>query len=73
MDVRMPGMGGIEAARIIETRHPEAVVILLSAAIPSELSGSSRPKQLIVDKRTLSPCLLRTAWDSAQGEGFTAP
>ena len=62
MDVRMPGMGGIEAARIIESRHPDAVVVLLSAAIPSELCGPSRPKQLIVDKRTLSPGLLRTAW-----------
>lgn len=73
MDVRMPGMGGIEAARIIEERHPDAVVVLLSAAVSSELSRPVGPKQLIVDKRTLSPALLRTAWDTAQAEGFTAP
>jgi two-component system invasion response regulator UvrY len=73
MDVRMPGMGGIEAARIIEERHPDAVVVLLSAAVPSELSRPAGRKHVIVDKRTLSPDLLRTAWDSAQADGFTAP
>ena len=66
MDVRMPGMGGIEAARIIEERHPEAVVLLLSAAVPSEIARSAGPRQLIVDKRTLTPNLLRTAWHAAR-------
>jgi DNA-binding NarL/FixJ family response regulator len=66
MDVRMPGMGGLEAARIIEERHPEAVVVLLSAAVPSELAKHAGPRQLIVDKSTLTPKLLRTAWHAAQ-------
>jgi DNA-binding NarL/FixJ family response regulator len=66
MDVRMPGMDGIEAAGIIEERHPEAVVVLLSAAVPSELARRAGRRQMIVDKRTLSPSLLRTAWNAAQ-------
>ena len=66
MDVRMPGMDGIEAARIIEERHPDAVVVLLSAAVPSELAKPAGPRQMIADKRTLSPSLLRSAWHAAQ-------
>jgi DNA-binding NarL/FixJ family response regulator len=66
MDVRMPGMDGIEAARIIEERHPDAVVVLLSAAVPSELARPAGPRQMIADKRTLSPSLLRSAWHAAQ-------
>jgi two-component system invasion response regulator UvrY len=31
MDVNMPGMGGLEAARLIKCRHPEVMVVLLSA------------------------------------------
>jgi DNA-binding NarL/FixJ family response regulator len=66
MDVRMPGMSGIETARIIEERHPEAVVVLLSAALPSEIEGITERRQLVIDKRLLSPGLLRTAWEAAQ-------
>src|ERR1043166_1263816 len=30
MDVRMPGIGGIEAARSIAERHPELMIVLIS-------------------------------------------
>jgi two-component system, NarL family, invasion response regulator UvrY len=74
MDVRMPGMGGIEAARLIAERHPDAVVILLSAAVPAEVGRSTTLGKVIVDKRSLSPGLLRTAWEQARSEkaGATA-
>src|SRR5437867_390176 len=38
MDVRMPGIGGIEAARLIGEQHPDTVVVMLSAT-PSEAVG----------------------------------
>jgi CheY-like chemotaxis protein len=31
MDVRMPGMDGVAAARVILSRHPRVVVVLISA------------------------------------------
>ncbi|MBV9310500.1 MAG: response regulator transcription factor, partial [Solirubrobacterales bacterium] len=35
MDVKMPGMGGIAAARLIRGRHPEVAVVLISVNDPS--------------------------------------
>lgn len=32
MDVRMPGMGGVEAARRLLSRHPEAIVVMVTVA-----------------------------------------
>jgi DNA-binding NarL/FixJ family response regulator len=32
MDVRMPGMGGVEAARRLLSRHPEAIVLMVTVA-----------------------------------------
>ena len=43
-DVRMPGMDGIEAARISEERHPEAGVVLLRRRFPP--SSRDRPDRV---------------------------
>jgi DNA-binding NarL/FixJ family response regulator len=32
MDVRMPGIGGVEAARRLLSRHPEAIVLMVTVA-----------------------------------------
>jgi len=32
MDVRMPGIGGVEAARRLLSRHPEAIVVMVTMA-----------------------------------------
>jgi DNA-binding NarL/FixJ family response regulator len=32
MDVRMPGIGGVEAARRLLSRHPEAIVVMVTVA-----------------------------------------
>jgi DNA-binding NarL/FixJ family response regulator len=32
MDVRMPGIGGVEAARRLISRHPEAIVVMVTVA-----------------------------------------
>lgn len=36
MDVRMPGIGGVEAARRLLTRHPEAIVVMVTVAEDAE-------------------------------------
>jgi DNA-binding NarL/FixJ family response regulator len=36
MDVRMPGIGGVEATRRLLSRHPEAIVIMVTVAEDAE-------------------------------------
>src|SRR5918911_288470 len=36
LDVRMPGIGGVEAARRLLSRHPEAVVVMVTVAEDAE-------------------------------------
>jgi DNA-binding NarL/FixJ family response regulator len=36
MDVRMPGIGGVEATRRLMSRHPEAVVVMVTLAEDAE-------------------------------------
>jgi DNA-binding NarL/FixJ family response regulator len=38
MDIRMPGLSGIEAARQIKADHPSMLVILISTTHPDELA-----------------------------------
>lgn len=64
LDVRMPGMDGIETARRISDRHPDVVVVLISieespvisAAI--EASGAAT----LVRKQEFCPAMLRRLW-----------
>lgn len=57
MDVRMPGMGGIEAARRIETRSPGTSVILVSAGDAADfVSGVTGPT--ILSKQQLNRAAL---------------
>jgi two-component system, NarL family, invasion response regulator UvrY len=64
MDVRMPGMDGIETARFISERHPDVVVVLISieespAIAPAiEASGAAA----LVPKREFGPAMLRRLW-----------
>lgn len=36
MDVRMPGIGGVEASRRLLSRHPEAIVVMVTVAEDAE-------------------------------------
>jgi DNA-binding NarL/FixJ family response regulator len=58
-DVAMPELSGTETARLIRRRHPNVVVVLLSAF--SRASVNDRELR-VVDKRDLSPAWLADYW-----------
>jgi len=64
MDVRMPGIGGVEAARTLLSRSPELAVVLMSAQALPPPSGiaTEGPRVLFVRKETLCRDLLLDLW-----------
>jgi DNA-binding NarL/FixJ family response regulator len=64
LDVRMPGMGGIEAARRITADHPGIVVVLISIEDPDVFSQAARSSGAagLVRKQDFRPSLLRKLW-----------
>ena len=65
LDVRMPGIGGIEAARRIAGEHPEVVVVLISVddresmGEAAETSGAAE----LIGKQRFGPAMLRSLWE----------
>jgi DNA-binding NarL/FixJ family response regulator len=66
MDVAMPGLSGIEAARQIKSALPDTVVVLVSATHPDDLTreASSSRADEIVWKPELRPALLERIWQT---------
>jgi two-component system invasion response regulator UvrY len=66
LDVRMPGIGGIEAARRMTKLVPDTVVVLISleglADLPSAATAVGAATQL--RKQDLSPLALRELWNA---------
>jgi DNA-binding NarL/FixJ family response regulator len=62
MDVRMPGIGGVEAARQIALRGLMAIVVLTTAGPPPS-DGSPDSGTEIVPKERLCGALLRRLWE----------
>jgi DNA-binding NarL/FixJ family response regulator len=64
LDVRMPGIGGIEVARRLAATHPQLVVVLISIEeridVPSAAQLEAVP---LVRKQEFGPRLLRRLWD----------
>jgi two-component system, NarL family, invasion response regulator UvrY len=64
LDVRMPGIGGIEAARRITADHPRTVVVLISIEDPDDVADEARSSGAValVRKQDFGPALLRKLW-----------
>jgi DNA-binding NarL/FixJ family response regulator len=70
VDVRMPGMDGVETARLLKILNPGLVVVLISledaANLPSPTSACGAAE--LVRKRDFCPSLLRELWATHSGE-----
>jgi DNA-binding NarL/FixJ family response regulator len=66
LDVRMPGMDGIETAKRLAGGHPRAVVVLISLEGLADLPSATRSAGAAahVRKQDLSPHLLQALWDA---------
>jgi two-component system invasion response regulator UvrY len=64
LDVRMPGIGGIEAARRISGEHPDVVVVLISvgdrADVEREAAAAGAAE--LIGKQRFGPRMLRELW-----------
>jgi DNA-binding NarL/FixJ family response regulator len=66
LDLRMPGMDGIETAGLIRKAHPDSVVVLISVeeAPNVPLGAHSCGAAEFVRKQDFGPALLRRVWST---------
>lgn len=62
MDKRMPGLGGVGAARRISADHPGVVVVLVSVEAPEAEVLAASGATAFLHKRKLSPRALTELW-----------
>jgi two-component system, NarL family, invasion response regulator UvrY len=63
LDVHMPGISGVETARIIHRQHPEIVIVLISTETAglAEVARSAGAAALL-NKAELTPAVLDAIW-----------
>jgi two-component system invasion response regulator UvrY len=64
LDVRMPGIDGIEVARRLRASHPEMLVVLISLEDPIDIPSAAELGAAVplVRKQDFGPSLLRRLW-----------
>jgi DNA-binding NarL/FixJ family response regulator len=64
LDVRLPGLDGIEVSRRLIEEDPERLIVLVSSVDPRELSPLARSSgaAAVLRKHWLTPRLLRGLW-----------
>jgi DNA-binding NarL/FixJ family response regulator len=64
LDVRLPGLDGIEVSRRLTSEDPGRLIVLVSSADPRELSALARTAgaAALLRKHWLTPRLLRGLW-----------
>jgi two-component system, NarL family, invasion response regulator UvrY len=69
LDVRMPGMDGIEVARRLAVSHPATRVVLISIEESVDIPSAARLAGAVplVRKQDFGPRLLRRIWGDATG------
>jgi DNA-binding NarL/FixJ family response regulator len=66
LDVRMPGMDGLEAARHLANARPEATIVLITIEDPKALppEAGSCGAATVARKQDLCPAMLQRLWDA---------
>ena len=63
LDVRMPGIDGIEVARRLSAKHPQLVVVLISIEERIDVPSAAALERIpLVRKQEFGPRLLRRLW-----------
>jgi DNA-binding NarL/FixJ family response regulator len=70
MDVRMPGIGGVEAANRIHAALPQATLVMLTA---DSVEPAGESIFAVVHKRSLTPAALEQLWRRRVSEPGNEP